>query len=156
MTKKSPKLTHFKISEIRLLDAQYSINTDIDPPNSEDEQESSIKVDFKCSYKFDDKNLTLNVILGVSTKGDLLPFRFAVDMGGVFILDSKPNARELDAISNIYCPAVIYPFLREFVADLIKRGGDEPFYLPILNFQELYKKSQKEAEEKSETDSKPT
>jgi preprotein translocase subunit SecB len=148
--------SHFKISEIRLLNAKYSINENIEMSDLKKNDEIPVKVDFRCLTKFIEENLELKIILGASTEDESLPFRFDVEMGGSFLFDSKPTKEVLERLSYINCPAIIFPFLREFVSDLTKRGGDDPIYLPIMNFVDHYKKSKEDTEKKSIPDTKPS
>lgn len=148
--------SHFKISEIRLLNAKYSINEHIEIPDLEENDEIPVNVDFRCLTKFIEEDLVLKVILGAFTEDKSLPFRFDIEMGGSFLFESKPTKEELERLSHINCPAIIFPFLREFVSDLIKRGGDDPLYLPIMNFVDHFKKSKKDTEKKSIPDTKPS
>lgn len=148
--------SHFKIAEIRLLKVRYSINENIVTSDLEENNKTPVKVDIRCLTKFVEEKLELKVMVGVSTETESLPFSFDVEMGGSFLFDSKPNKEELERLSYINCPAIIFPFLREFVSDLVKRGGDDPLYLPIINFVDQYKKTKEDTEKKSVPDTKPS
>ena len=39
---------------------------------------------------------------------------------------------------NVYCPSIVYPYLRANVADLITRTSMPPVHLPEVNFEALY------------------
>lgn len=36
------------------------------------------------------------------------------------------------------CPAILFPYVRTLVSDLIQAGGFPPFYLQPINFEGLY------------------
>ncbi len=56
---------------------------------------------------------------------------------GVFeIKGAPPDA--LDAMLNINCPALLFPFLRRIVADLTREGGFPPLMLDPVDFAQLY------------------
>jgi len=82
----------------------------------------------------------LKVISGVSTEGRNLPINLTVEMGGAFRLDSEPIKEEFERISHIICPAIVFPYLREFVADLTIRSGMVAVTLPPTNFVEAARK----------------
>jgi len=60
-------------------------------------------------------------------------------MAGVFLLDSDPSDIELQKLSHINCPAILLPYLREFITDITRRGGLAPVYLPSVNFVEMHR-----------------
>ena len=141
---------HFKIDEIRLINAEYSyrkIDEGIDTAENESISRP-VKLDIGCTTHFTKKDRNLKVTLSVSCAEPYLPYSFKATVGGSFILDSVPKKTEIDRISNINCAAIIYPFLREFISDLIKRGGDKPLYLPVFNFVDLYENSKKKKKKK--------
>jgi preprotein translocase subunit SecB len=42
-------------------------------------------------------------------------------------------------LARINCAAMIFPFLREAIADVTRRAGMSPLLLPPVNFLELFK-----------------
>jgi preprotein translocase subunit SecB len=47
-------------------------------------------------------------------------------------------------IMGITCPAIVYPYLRGNVADLVSRAGFPPVHLAEINFQAMYEQQQAE------------
>lgn len=75
-----------------------------------------------------------------------MPFFFNAKMRGVFRFEEGFDEDMLEKFQNINCPAIIFPYLRETVSDIVRRGGFQPLYLPVVNFVEFWKKSKKEIE----------
>ena len=69
------------------------------------------------------------------------PFDVTVVYVGLFDLGSSDfSEEEIKRIGGINCAAIIFPFLREEVANLTLKGTGKPLLLPPVNFVELYKK----------------
>jgi len=149
----------FKINEIRLLNAEYSMKKEFEPSEVEENNENEgrpIPLEISCGSKFNDKSLNLIVAVKVSCKDPELPFDFSVEYGGSFDFDSKPKAEELERIGNINCPSIIFPYIRELVSEIVRRGGYEPLLIPPINFVALYKENKAHGKihiEKISTDS---
>ncbi|MBW1706391.1 MAG: protein-export chaperone SecB, partial [Deltaproteobacteria bacterium] len=50
--------------------------------------------------------------------------------------------KDVEPIAKINCPAILFPFLRECVADITRRAGFNPLILPPINFVELAKQKE--------------
>ena len=48
------------------------------------------------------------------------------------------DAAGLDAMLGAQCPAVLYPYVRSAISDLVSNGGFPPFQLQPINFDALY------------------
>lgn len=84
---------------------------------------------------------THHVVLTVSVKaqlGEQTAYLVEVQQGGVFLLRGFPDDDERRAVLGAYCPNVLFPFAREAVADLVRRGGFPEFLLQPVNFDALY------------------
>lgn len=71
---------------------------------------------------------------------DKVAYLVEVKQGGIFLIRGY---REEDArrIIGSFCPAVLFPYARQSVSDLILRGGFPPFLLPPVNFDALFQQS---------------
>src|SRR5437763_12982058 len=56
---------------------------------------------------------------------------------GVFRISGVPLA-EIQPVLAIHCPNVLFPYIRETIADAITRAGFPPVHLDPLNFESLY------------------
>ena len=50
-------------------------------------------------------------------------YRIHVEVGGAFVFDADPSDADLESLAKVNCSAIVFPYLREVVSDLIKRGG---------------------------------
>ena len=139
---------NFSIEDIRILSSHYSIN----PISSkEGEKQTSepkdnaegiqVETTLQCNTHYEEKERSLKVILRCIIGGAPGPYSLEVEMGGAFKLDSDPSEEELDSLRHINCPAMIFPYLREYVSELTKRAGYAPLYLPPVNFVKAHKEN---------------
>ena len=80
------------------------------------------------------------VVLGVTltcTVADKTAYLAEVQQAGVFGLAGF-DAAGLDAMLGAQCPAVLYPYVRSAISDLVSNGGFPPFQLQPINFDALY------------------
>ena len=95
--------------------------------------------------KFDKTKFILTVLLKISLSEEDAPFYFHVESEGIFSFQESPDKALIEQFSSINCPAILFPYVRETVADLTRRAGLSPFHLPPINFIELAKTSQKQS-----------
>ena len=80
------------------------------------------------------------VVLGVTLTckaGDKTAYLAEVQQAGVFGLAGFDPAG-LDAMLGAQCPAILYPYARSAISDLVSNGGFPPFQLQPINFDALY------------------
>ena len=75
--------------------------------------------------------------------------RFHVEQAAMIDVDGL-GENELEPFLNIDCAHMLYPYLRETVDSLAIRATVPPLFLPPINFAEIYKHKQKQAEEGTE------
>jgi preprotein translocase subunit SecB len=76
--------------------------------------------------------------------GENTLFLVEAKQAGIFQIRGVGEA-DLPPLLGIHCPNIIFPFVRETVADAINRMGFPPVYLAPINFEALYQQ-QLEAE----------
>ena len=77
---------------------------------------------------------------------DQTMFLVEAKQAGIFEIRHMPEG-QLQPITGIACPQIIYPYLRSNVADVIQRAGFPPVHLAEINFQAMY---QQQAEDTSQ------
>ncbi len=94
------------------------------------------------AYEAESRRLWLTV--GVRTPADATeqPFLFDVAYTGLFLFDGEADEKIVNRCVEINCPAIIFPFVREMLADLTRRAGQPPIVLPVVNFVALSQKAQ--------------
>ncbi|MBI5599841.1 MAG: protein-export chaperone SecB, partial [Deltaproteobacteria bacterium] len=66
-----------------------------------------------------------------------MPFSFDVVGEGRFVFKTIPDEQTLTRVAVINGPAIIYPYVRETIADMSRRAGFPPLHLPPVNFVRL-------------------
>lgn len=122
----------FEFIDCRLINLNFGIKGVVD--KSEDIE---INPRFKIDKEYDKKNV--KIVLEISLDNEELPFNIDIVMGGLFEFSRDVSKIEtIDEIVNINCAAILYPFLRETVADVTRRAGFTPLLLPPVNFCKIH------------------
>jgi preprotein translocase subunit SecB len=69
-------------------------------------------------------------------------FLVEAKQAGIFEIRHMPDG-QLDPITGIACPQIIYPYLRSNVADVIQRAGFPQVHMAEINFQAMYDQQQR-------------
>lgn len=87
--------------------------------------------------------LTLTV---TARTGDQTVFLVEASQAGVFgIRGVSPD--QLQPVLAVHCPAVLFPYARETIADATMRAGFPPVHLAPINFDALYQQQLAQARE---------
>jgi preprotein translocase subunit SecB len=89
-----------------------------------------------------------HVVLTVTVTAKLeqdVAFLAEVQQAGLFSLKGISDPGEKGAVLGGYCPGVLFPFAREFVASAIGHAGFPPVLLQPINFEALYQQSLQQA-----------
>jgi protein-export chaperone SecB len=129
------------IHDIRVLKIHFTIGRDQDNPSPEEErEEANIQFNFTAEDlggKEDEISVRITQSATLNGSRDH-PFSMMIEIGGIFSLDSMPDAEQFERVKYINCNAILFPYLREAVSDICKRGGMPPIFLPPLNFVKMY------------------
>ena len=68
---------------------------------------------------------------------------------GIFELRNVPK-EEIEAVVNIICGNVLFPYLRETVSNLVSRGGFPPFFMTHVSFEALYQQRLQEQQQQQQ------
>lgn len=124
------------VEDIFIKSVHFEINEDFDASDG--------PADFEYQIKFESSQTQEQVIktqLAVKspekTENNQLPFYFELTATGRFMLNGYDEDNEIEKLKNINCPAMIFPYLREALADLTRRAGFPPLHLPSVNFVKL-------------------
>ena len=93
--------------------------------------------------------IEITVTATVTAKvNDQTMFLVEAKQAGIFEIRHMPEG-QLQPITGIACPQIIYPYLRSNVADVIQRAGFPPVHMAEINFQAMYDQQQRmKAEQK--------
>jgi len=78
--------------------------------------------------------LTLTV---TAKTGDKTLFLVEATQAGIFRITGVPLG-EIQPILGIHCPNILFPYIRETIADAVTRAGFPPVHLDPINFELLY------------------
>jgi preprotein translocase subunit SecB len=138
-------LYDFMFNDFRLLSVHFDLKTDKEYKLRKDVE---VKTNLSLNHEYFQEQKTLKLVMRVDVHGEKLPFSLSIQAGGSFIFPNCPEKTspdDLDKIARIHCAAIIFPYLREAVADIVRRSGLPQLNLPPVNFVEYYKKNTKEA-----------
>jgi preprotein translocase subunit SecB len=77
--------------------------------------------------------------------GDKTLFLVEAAQAGVFTIRGVP-AEHMQQVMAINCPSVLFPYVRETLADAITRAGFPPVHLAPINFDALYQQQLAQAQ----------
>ena len=69
--------------------------------------------------------------------GDKTLFLVEAAQAGIFTVRGVPQ-NQLQPVIAIHCPTVLFPYVRETIADATVRAGYPPVHLAPINFEALY------------------
>lgn len=78
----------------------------------------------------------LTVTLTAKT-GDRTLFLVEAAQAGVFRIEGVPLS-DIEPILGIHCPSMLFPYVRETIAEAVMRAGFPPVHLDPINFEALY------------------
>jgi preprotein translocase subunit SecB len=130
------KTFQMTFDSLRFINIKFSINREF---NGGDKIEVDARISSAHEFFEDKKELLVN--LKVSLPKGKYPFFFSIESEGLFTFQESPEKNTLENLSTINCPAIMFPYLRELIADLTRRAGFPPLHLPPINFIELAKQA---------------
>jgi len=83
--------------------------------------------------------ITLTAVLDVAKKEETA-FIVEVQQAGIFQI-STPNTEVEKQIMGTTCPAILFPYAREAIDNLVVRGGFPAVAMPPINFDVLYQQA---------------
>lgn len=98
------------------------------------------------NHEFNEEHNELHLLLSVKISSKNLPFSLQVSAEGIFEVEGKINDAIIEQLAFINCPAIIFPYVREAIADVTRRGGFPPVHIPPINFVELAKRIKEKQE----------
>ncbi len=143
-----PENNNFKFTDFRIKALHFKANENfVMPKNNVVEFTTNIDL----SSKYDKKNKALLIEIGLTQLGEKVPFAFEINATGEFLFEKNVSKKELEILSNINCPAIMFPYVREAIADISRRGGFTPLHLNPINFVKLAQKMKDEKEKAVKT-----
>lgn len=133
----------FSINRIRLIEAHFALNL-----KYKWEKDAKIEIHHSIEIKHKNDDKILNVLVSISSNSDKQPFHFTVAWEGMFAFQKMPEKDALERIAQINCASIIFPYLRESIADLTRRASIAPLNINPTNFVALFEEKHKAATQK--------
>lgn len=128
-------MSQYTLKNILLKESNFKLNDNVIlPPNAQLHNDESIKVQ---SVKQNDALCTFVEVTLIIRSEQQNIIESKVVMVGIFE-PSDWNDQRLHEFCKINAPAIVFPFLREHIANLTAKAG-LPVYLSPVNFVELAK-----------------
>lgn len=99
--------------------------------------------------KLEDAENVYEVALMINVKttaADKTLFIVELDYAGIFSLLNF-DKEDHRAILGIHCPAMLFPFARQIIANVTQNGGYQPLMIDPVDFGSLYQKKMEEEDE---------
>jgi preprotein translocase subunit SecB len=126
----------YKIENIILIDFTFKRKEQIEFSNN---IENAIDIITEIGNSDNENQIVVSVILSVnSMQNESEVFSIKIKMTGIFTKEGTPALPEA-VFKKINAPAIIYPFMREQVANICLRAGLGNVFLPPVNFVERNK-----------------
>jgi preprotein translocase subunit SecB len=121
--------------------------------NQQDKPDINLNIDIDAKKISDD---LFEVILKISANAKIKKEKFficEISYAGLFSLQ-KIEAGMLEQVLLIYCPNLLFPFLRRIVSNLTADSGLAPLMLDPIDFAALYARRKAVAESQPVNDTK--
>ena len=131
---------NFNFLNYRVTKLNFSLNKDfLDNPES---QNIELSPNINLSYTKRDGN-AVSVDLSIKFKGSKIPFLLEAVLTGFFQFNYDVEDKDLHKLAHINLAAILFPFLRQTVADMTTKAGFPPLLLPPINFVKSYEEIKK-------------
>jgi len=154
MNKESAPQGQFNLVRIFTKDASLEVP---DAPKSlpglfSDHWEPEMEVELNTNAtKVDAERFTVALTVTVTVKNEgQVAFLVEVQQGGLFVV-SAVEGEQLKQLLGIYCPNILFPYVRETVSTLVGKAGFPQLLLSPVNFEALYFEAQDKKEQPATT-----
>lgn len=108
-----------------------------------------VHIDLRTEHaKLEDNvyEVMLTITVTVKVKHEKVAFIAEVKQAGIFSIDSFPED-QMGPLLGVFCPNILYPYVREAITALVSRGGFPQIYLAPINFDAIYQQQLKQQKE---------
>tara|TARA_Y100001970_G_C14101755_1_gene785854 strand:+ start:304 stop:741 length:438 start_codon:yes stop_codon:yes gene_type:complete len=97
-----------------------------------------ISVDIKANFKGDNiYEIILYLKVTYQFEGKII-FMIETEYGGIFDL-SKINKNDLEFVTLVECPKILFPYIRQIISNLTSYGGYPAVLLEPIDFNSIFK-----------------
>lgn len=128
----------FKIAAIKQVESHFALK-----PDFKLEKDKPIEIGYGINVSFEKRDKMVNVVVSIVSDKKPQPFTFNIATAGLFNFNKLPQKHELEKVAHINCASIIFPYIREALADLTRRAGLPPFHIDPVNFINIYEEQKK-------------
>ncbi len=114
------------------------VNFEIDPHYTFTKKPLAVQfgVDVEKSLSEDKKRLKIVLNVHIDLSGvDPSPMKIFITVAGHFSLHDEQNDGALEEFAEIQAPTIMFPFVREIIANLTMRADFPPLLIPPVNMR---------------------
>ncbi len=141
-----------RFEDFKLLKVTFKLNEDYDAGKDSDVPKGWSEFVLESEKRRKEKEVL--VALGIRQLKGNCPYYYEVLGAGNFSFKELPDDNMLNKLVSINCPAILFPYLRETIADLTRRAGFDPLHIDPINFIELAKQRGEKTKEIKKTSAK--
>ena len=132
-----PGTASFSIEKIYVKD--LSLENPGAPQSFRQQQAPQIEIGLRTSGDQIEPDIYESVLTITLTAkvADKTLFLVEAAQAGIFTIKGVP-AEQLQGVLAVHCPTVLFPYVRETIADAVARAGFPPVHLAPINFEALY------------------
>jgi preprotein translocase subunit SecB len=132
-----PGAVQFSIEKVYVKD--LSLENPGAPMSFRSQESPAIEIGLRTSGDQIEPNIYESVLTITLTAkvADRTVFLVEAAQAGIFTIRGVPP-EQLQSVLAIHCPTVLFPYVRETVADAVGRAGFPPVHLAPINFEALY------------------
>jgi preprotein translocase subunit SecB len=137
LVKKHLKGFNLSFREFKIMKMNFVVNKGYKKSN----EDELLNPDIGGGGKFDKDSNLLGVSLHVSLANKGVPYSFSLETVAFFELTGSLEEEQIERIARVNCSAMMFPYLRETIADMTRRAGFPPLHMPPVNFVALYEET---------------
>ncbi len=118
--------------DFRVAKLDFCVNDNL--PQS---KQTTIRTEFKVRHEC--RANRLKVHLTIFFKDKAAPFSIHLEGVGLFELKQTFTALEIEELSHSHCSTMMFPYMRETIADISRRAGFPPLHIPQIDFNQVFK-----------------
>lgn len=130
----------FELISIMNLESQFKRDNIID--ENYNKVKNNIELNVAKNFDKEQFAVSLTISLKQEFEGKNL-VELKVTSVGLFKKNGEVPEASLNGFCDINAPAIIFPFVREIIANLSMKGGLQPIMIQPINFVELSKQEKK-------------
>lgn len=149
MSNEQQNQQQFNIKKVYLKDVSFeSPNSPALFTEEQFQPELNVQINTEGQTVGEDMHEVSLTVTVTAKHNDKTAFLVEVKQAGLFQM-SGFEQEQIGGMIGAYCPEVLFPFVRETIADLVTKGGFPQVLLAPVNFNALYMQHQQQQQEQS-------